>query len=579
MDRLFMKIQNTKTKRKFVPEEINLDRWEEIETLLQILLNEELESGSDLEKWILKINELSAVLHQERTLRYVRMICHTDNQKSRAIYNYFIQEIEPKYKPLFHKLADKLLSCPYKRDLPHERYGAYLRDREINARLFRQENIPLKTKETNLKTSYQQLTGKMTIWYRGKELPLPKAFVYLNERERKVRKAVWEHISNRWLREKDAIEDIFEKQIRLRHQIAANAGFQNYRDYIFQAYKRFNYTPEDCLLFHKTCEMMIMPLLIRIQEERKRKLRLKTLKPFDMQVDENDFLSLKPFSGIDQLINGTREVFGRIDSKFDAYFTGMIKNNLLDLENRKGKVPGSYCVKLGECGLPFIFMNATGSHQDVMRLLHEAGHAFHYLSNKRSPHLYGTAPKEMCELASLGMEFMGLNHLHVFYSDEELRQAKRIYIQKMISYFPGIATIDAFQHWVYTHKGNTPEQRRDYWLELMDKYLGIVDFSDYNPLLEVMYHQTPLLFQAPFYFIEYAIALIGALQVWRNYQKNPEETIEKYLYALSLGGSKPLPELYKSAGVVFGFNQTIIGELMDMLQDELEKTEIMTNDQ
>ena len=574
-----MKIQDKKIKRNFVPEDINLDRWEEIETLLQTLLNEELRSGPDLENWILKISELSAVLHQERTLRHVRMICHTDNQEYRARYNYFIQEIEPKYKPLFHKLADKLLSCPYKRDLPHERYGAYLRNREINARLFCQENIPLKTKETNLKTFYQQLTGKMSIWYRGKELPLAKAFVYVNERERKIRKEVWERISNRWLRDKDTIEDIFEKQIRLRHQIAVNAGFQNYRDYIFQAYKRFDYTTEDCLLFHKTCEKVIMPLFIRIHEERKRKLRLKTLKPFDMQVDENDSLCLKPFSGIDQLINGTREAFGRIDSKLEAYFTRMIKDNLLDLENRKGKAPGAYCFKLEECGLPFIFMNATGSHQDVMRLLHEAGHAFHHLSTNTSPDLYGKAPKEMCELASLGMELLGLNHLDVFYSDEELRRAKRIYFQKMISYFPGIATIDAFQHWIYTHEGHTPEQRRNYWQELMNKYLGIVDFSDYKPMLEVMYHQTPLLFQAPFYFIEYAIAWLGALQIWRNYQKDPEETIEKYLYALSLGGSKPLPELYKSAGVVFGFSEKIIGELMDMLEHELEKTEIMTNDQ
>lgn len=567
-----MKIQNTKTKRKFVPEEINLDRWEEIETLLQILLNEELESGLDLKNWILKISELSAVLHQERTLQYVRMICHTDNQKSRARYNHFIQKIEPKYKPLFHKLVDKLLSCPCKRDLPHEGYAAYLRDSEINAKLFRQENIPLKTKETNLKTSYQQLTGRMTICYRGKELPLAKAFVYLNETERKVRKEVSERISNRWLRDKDSIEDIFEKQIRLRHQIAANAGFQNYRDYIFQAYKRFDYTPEDCLLFHKTCEKVIMPLLIKIQEERKRKHRLKTLKPFDMQVDENDLPPLKPFSGIDQLINGASEIFGRIDPKFEAYFTRMIKDNLLDLESRKGKAQGKYCFSFKESHVPFIFLNAAGTQKDVMNLFHEAGHAFHVFACAEQPSRgYRSPPIEMCELAALTMELLSLDHLDVFYERKEHIRAKREHLKAIMSQLPGIATIDAFQHWLYTHQRHTTEERKEYWLELMDKYLGIVDYSNYEHVLEVWYHRAPLLFQAPFYFIEYAIAWIGALQIWRNYQKDPKGTIEKYLYALSLGGSKPLPELYKAAGIVFGFNEKLIGELMNMLERELEK--------
>ena len=288
-----------------------------------------------------------------------------------------------------------------------------------------------------------------------------------------------------------------------------------------------------------------------------------------MHCDEDGLSTLKPFNSIDELIEKCREVFSQLDSRLEVYFTTMIKNNLFDLDNRKGKAPGAYCVKLEEWGLPFIFMNATGSHQDVMRLLHEAGHAFHYLSTNTSQRLYGTAPKEMCELASSGIEMMGLNHLNVFYSDAELRRVKRTYFQEVISYFSGIATLDAFQHWIYTHEGHTPEQRRNYWLELMDKYLGIVDYSDYKPLLEIMYHQVPLLFEAPFYFIGYAFARIGASQIWINYGKDRKKCVENYIYALSLGGSRSLKELYKAAGIDFGFNEKVITELLKTVEKEI----------
>lgn len=564
-----MKIQDKKIKRHFVPEELNLDCWEDVDVFFGRLLNENLYSASSLEKWLSRINELKAVLHQEKTLRYIQMTCQTDDREKTLRYQYFIRETEPRYKVLFQKLNTKLLSNSFKNNLSQGKYGLYFRNIELGKRLFFEENLPLKAEENRLKMAYQHLTGRMTVRYAGQELTMQQASAYLKKASRTVRKKIWEIKSEKWLQHREQIENIFTEMIYLRTQMASQAGFPNYRDYIFQAYRRFDYGPEQCIAFHKICEDQIMPLLKKIQEKRKKKLGLLTLKPFDVYCDEDGLPSLQPFSNPDELIEKTRKVFSFIDSRFEAYFDRMMENNLLDVYSRKGKAPGAYCVKLQESGLPFIFMNATGSHQDVMRLLHEAGHAFHYLSTKRSPHLYGTAPKEMCELASLGMELMGLDHLHVFYSDGELRRAKRIYFQEIISYLPGIATIDAFQHWIYTHESHTPEERKDYWLELMDKYLGIVDYSDYKPLLEVMYHQVALLFEAPFYFVEYAFAYIGALQIWLNDQKDRKKCVDNYIYALSLGGSRPLKELYKAAGIDFGFNEKIIAELLETVEKEI----------
>jgi len=558
--------------RSSVLKKTDLGDWNQIAPLFDQLEKRapECRSAADLEQWLLDSGELSAALDEEGSRRYIAMTCHTDNPDAEAAYLHFVEKIEPETKPRQFNLAKLFLEHPLRSQLPRDRYFVFDRNTQLQVELFRPENVPLETEEAKLSQQYQKLIGSLTVQFRGEERTLVQMGRYLEEPDRALRQEAWETTTNRRLKEADQIENIFEQLLKLREKIAANAGFPDYLSYAFRARGRFDYTPEDCVKFHESIEKVIMPLLRRLQAERREKMGLEKLRPWDLAVDPSNKPPLRPFEKVETLVSDTQKIFSSLDGKMSEDFRLMRENRLLDLENRKGKAPGGYQSTLAESRLPFIFMNAVGIQRDVETILHEAGHAFHALATRSEDlYAYRSAPIEFCEVASMSMELLGNEFIETFYAPDDARRARREHLEGIVEIFPWIATVDAFQHWIYSHPGHRRADRQKAWLELMDRFGGDVDWSGYENARENLWHRQLHIFIHPFYYVEYGIAQLGALQVWANSKKNKAQALGDYHRALALGGSRPLPELFQAAGCRFDFSAQTVEPLAKLVNDEL----------
>jgi len=559
--------------RRFVPQETDAGDWAEVEPLFQELLRRPVTSLEELERWLFDCSELSGVLAEERTRRYIAMTTQTDDPVREQAYEDFIEQIDPKAKTMWFAVESAYLKNPYRKHLPMAQYAVMDRIVETNVTLFREANVPLETDDALLAKDYQKITGAMTITYRGQEITLQQAAKFLEEPDRAVRQEVWELVNRRRLQDREALEALYDKMVPLRTQIARNADFANYRDYIFKRRRRFDYTPEECFEFHAGVEQAVLPLVGRIYERRRRALGIPTLRPWDMLVDPLGRPPLRPFESTEQFVRGTEEIFRRIDPALGDQFRFLWDERLLDLESRKGKAPGGYQSTLHDRRWPFIFMNAVGRDDDVRTLLHEGGHAFHQLASREQPLIhYRTCPYEFSEVASMAMELLAAPHLNVFYhSETDYRRAYRNTLEDAVTLFPWIATIDAFQHWVYTHPEHTREERRQAWVGLTLRFQPWVDWSGYEVERDHAWHRQLHLFAVPFYYIEYGIAQVGALQVWLLSRSDHRAAVERYWRALSLGGSRPLPKLFEAAGATFKFDAATLKPLADAVGEELDR--------
>jgi oligoendopeptidase F len=410
----------------------------------------------------------------------------------------------------------------------------------------------------------------LTVTFRGEEKTLVAMTRYLEEPDRALREEAWRIVAGRRLLETDRFEELFDRLVQLREKIAANAGFPNYRDYAFRARGRFDYTPADCENFHKAIEREVMPVFRELQRERKSQLGVETLRPWDLAVDPLNRPPLRPFTETQELESGSQRIFDRTDPELSAQFAELRSLRLLDLANRKGKAPGGYQSTLAESRVPFIFMNAVGMHRDIETILHEAGHAFHSIAAREEDlYSYRSAPIEFCEVASMAMELLAAEHLDVFYKPEEVRRARRVHLEGIMGVFPWIATIDAFQHWVYTHPGHTRNERAKAWLDLLDRFGGDVDWTGLESARANLWHKQLHVFLYPFYYVEYGIAQLGALQVWANSKKDRATALSQYKAGLKLGGSRPLPELFATAGCRFDFGADTIRPLIGRVRSEI----------
>ena len=560
--------------RRFVPETIDLGDWARIAPLFDQLeaRAQACATVADLEQWLLVWGELSAALDEESSKRYIAMTCHTDNAEAERAYLHFVEHVEPQLKPRQFKLAQAYVAHPLRAQLPKERYQVFDRDTQVHVELFRPENVPLETEEARLSQQYQKLSGSLTVQFRGEEKTLVQMGRYLEEPDRALRQEAWELVANRRLQEAENFEAIFEQLVKLREQIARNAGYGNYRDYAFRKLGRFDYTPRDCEKFHAAVETEIMPVLRDLQGERRRQLGIEALRPWDLGVDPLSRPPLRPFEQVDQMVSHTQEIFERLDGDLAAGFQRMQTLRLLDLANRKGKAPGGYQSTLAEARVPFIFMNAVGLQRDVETILHEAGHAFHAMATRDEDlYSYRSAPIEFCEVASMSMELLGNEFIERFYAAPEANRARRTHLEGIVNIFPWIATVDAFQHWIYTHPGHKRAERTAAWLELMNRFGGEVDWRGYEAARANLWHRQLHIFIHAFYYIEYGIAQLGALQVWANSKRNKAEALTHYKRSLELGGSRPLPELFAAAGCRFEFSQQTIAPLVKLVRDELAK--------
>jgi oligoendopeptidase F len=560
--------------RKFLPEEFTITNFDQIKPYLDKLLSAELNHAAALRKWLKDRSELESVISEDMGWRYIRMTCHTENEEYQKSYQDFIQNIQPHLAPIADKLNQKALNCPFLKELENEPgFNLMIRNLKKDVELFREENVPLFTEINTETQKYSQLSGAMTINFEGQELTLQQAAVILQDTNRQRRESVYHVISERRLKDKQTLDDLFSNLIALRHKVAVNAGFKNFRDYQFKAYGRFDYTPQDCFNFHEAIKHEVVPVLNELSADRKKKLGVDALRPWDKAVDAEGRAALKAFESSKDLTDKSIECFNRLDPFLGQCLSIMNSMGHLDLESRKGKAPGGYNYPLAEIGVPFIFMNATSTMRDMTTIMHEGGHAVHnFLTKDLELSDFKSPPMEVAELASMSMELISMDHWNLFFTKpEDLQRARQEQLEDLIETLPWVATIDKFQHWIYENPTHTQEQRKAAWNRIFNEFADtMTDWNGLNEVKDYLWQKQLHLYEVPFYYIEYGMAQLGAIAVWRNYRNNPKAGLRNYMDALSLGYMKTIPDIYRSAGIKFDFSRGYIKELMDFVRGEMK---------
>ncbi|MFN5024856.1 MAG: M3 family oligoendopeptidase [Bacteroidota bacterium] len=562
-----------KTQRRYLPEKIKITAWETIEPYFNQLLDRSINSKTELENWLKDRSELEAFVSEDLAWRYVRMTCNTENKELEQAYLFFVTEIEPRISPLTDKLNRKLVECPFIHELDHTKYFIYLRGVKKEIDIFREVNVPIFAEIAAESQKYGSIVGSMMVTIDGKELTLQQAANYLKNPDRAKREDAFQKINAKRLEHAEELDKLFDKLVSLRHQVAVNAGFDNFRDYMFAALGRFDYTPADCYAFHDAVQSEVLPLVKAFNETRAKELG-HTLRPWDMEVDTKNRPALEPFTSGDDLLEKTVKCFRKVDDYFAWCIETMDNMERLDLESRKGKAPGGYNYPMAETGVPFIFMNAASSTRDVETMVHEGGHAVHsFLSKDLELAAFKNCPSEVAELASMSMELISYDGQDEFYKNaEDFKRAKVEHLEGIIKILPWIATIDKFQHWLYTHPTHTADERKAYWLQLSKEFgTGMVDWSGLEHIQAYTWQKQLHLYEVPFYYIEYGMAQLGALAVWRNFLNNKQKAVHQYKESLALGYTKSIGDIYKTAGVEFNFSAAYIKSLMQFVQDELNK--------
>ncbi|MCR5886710.1 M3 family oligoendopeptidase [Hymenobacter sp. J193] len=557
-----------------MPEDFRVTDWAGLETYFVELRDRPIHSAAELERWLLDRSELESMLSEDMAWRYIRMTCDTQDQERAKAFQFFVSEIEPQVAPYDHALNEKMMASEFLPGLDEARYRVFVRSVRQALAIYREANIPLKTDISTKQQQYAATVGAMTVTLHGEEMTLPRAADQLKKTSRALREEAYRAIQERRLQDAEPLDELFTELVQLRHQMALNAGFPNFRDYMFAALGRFDYTPEDCFAFHQAIRETVVPLIDDLDLERRQDLALAELRPWDLDVDVSGLAPLRPFETGEELLEKTVTVFERLDPFLADCLRTMRQMGNLDLESRKGKAPGGYNYPLDETGVPFIFMNATSSLRDVVTMLHEGGHAVHSFLTRRLPLSADKhPPSEVAELASMSMELMSMDHWDVFFPDaEELRRAKKTHLESVLETFPWVATIDKFQHWIYENPKHTETERHQRWTEVFDEFnqrtVSWQGLESYKPYL---WQKQLHLYEVPFYYIEYAMAQLGAIAVWRNFRQNPAAGLAAYKRALALGYTAPIGDIYAAAGIRFDFSTEYLRTLADFVRDEMAK--------
>lgn len=565
-----------KLPRNYLPEDFSITTWEALEPYFRELLERPLHSRSDLEKWLGDMSELEAVVSEDACWRQINMTCDTEDKALEEAFIFFCMQIQPHIQPYADKLNRKLVESPLVHELDPKKFFTYLRNIRKNIELFREENIPIQAQMNVLQQQFGVISGKMTVAINGQEYTLQQAAKFLEDPDRQLREEVYRKINERRSEDRNELNNLFNSLIEKRHRIGTNAGFANFRDYKFRELGRFDYTKEDCFQFHEAVKQHVLPLVDRIYARKRKKLGLDTLRPWDLEAEPDGIAPLRPFQNGEDLLQKTITCFGMLRPFFAACLKKMDEMNRLDLDSRKGKAPGGYNCPLAETGAPFIFMNAAGQVSDVTTMVHEGGHAIHsFLTHPLELSAFKEYPMEIAEVASMAMELFSMDHWDVFFSNpEDLLRAKFKELERVITIFPWIATIDKFQHWIYEHPQHTEQERTEKWMAILNEFSSAeVDYSGLETYREIGWQRQLHLFEVPFYYIEYGIAQLGAIGLWKQFKTDRRQALDNYVNALSRGGMETLPDLYRAAGLLFDFSPDHIRQLMDFVNGEMTALE------
>ena len=558
----------TENTGSYVNDDFDPGSWKEIETYTEELLNRKISCSKCIEGIIRDASELSEHISEKGALLYIGMTCDTESEEKKSSFLDFVENVRPKLSEFSDSLNRRIVGHEAIKDMP-ERYDLMIRSMENDIEIFRKENIPLSVEQTKLVTEAQAINGAMSVEYNGEEYTIPEMRAFLESNERAVREGAWKAVADRRIEDEERLSEIFDELIAIRNKIALNAGFDTYTDYMFRAMERFDYTKEDCLEFHDAIESVCVPLMREINSMREESLGLGGLRPWDVNEktgvgpDLEGRAPLKPFSDVKEMVDKLSILFHKMSLDLGEKFDMLVEMDTLDLDTRKGKAPGGYQYYLQKSRVPFIFMNAAGLQGDLETMIHEAGHAFHSmycghleLIGERS------YPIEFAEVASMSMELMTQEQWGEFYGPEEVNRARLGHLEGVIFLLPWIATIDSFQHWIYSNPEHTREERKFAWNAIRDRFGSNMDWGDYKIHRDTSWQQQGHLFGVPFYYVEYGIAQLGALQLWRTQRKDPGKALSDYSNGMTLGNTKTLPELFSAADIELGFGEEHLSSLI-----------------
>lgn len=547
----------------FVPPTLDAGRLDQLVPLFDELTHRALPDAAAIERWLRDESELSSRISAEQARRYVRMTRNTDDVGAKRAYLDLEQVVMPEVKVRSDALDKKLLACPAVVTLDPARYEVLLRRRRTQSRLFRPENTELQRQEAELQTEQQAILGGMSVEFDGRSLTLQQLGPYYESQDRDLRERAFRAgLAARRARWPE-LEDIYDRLVALRTTMARNAGFTTYTPYRFEELGRYDYTEATCRRFHDAIADCVVPAVRRLDRERARRLSLDRLRPWDLEVNPEGHPPLRPFATQDELIALCRRILSEVDPRFARELDELVRRDLLDLMSRKGKAPGGYQYQLEDERVPFIFANGVGVHHDVQTLLHECGHAFHSLLCRHHELIaFRDYPIEIAETASMSMELLGLEHLGVVYAAADAHRVYRKHLEGLLRTLTWIASIDALQLWVYDKPKHSREERRIAWLDIRRRFGGDVDWQGLDDALAMQWIAQSHLFSHPLYYIEYGIAQVSALQVWRNYRHDRKAAIAAYRAALAQGGTRPLPELFATAKVDFDLSTTMLRGLV-----------------
>ncbi len=548
--------------------------WEQVEAHYLDLQGRTIDAGT-VEEWLTAWSRLRELVREALDRLYVAKTLDAADESREARYNTFLEQTFTPSEKHEQRLKKRLLES----GLEPEGFEIPLRNLRAQAKLFREANLSLLEQEKKLGTEYDKIIGAQTVEWEGETITLPRLFRELEQPDQTTREKAWRLAMGRYQADRSAINDLWVRRLDLRNEIAANADLPDYRAYRWQQLLRLEYTPDDCMEFHESIESVVVPAAARILERRRETLQLEALRPWDLQVDKFGREPLEPFSNVEELIRKTSNIFRAVDPALGGYFDTMESEGLLDLDNSEGKAPGGYAEYFLAVRRPFIFMNAVGTAVNVETLLHEGGHAFHVFECAHLPYVQQlTIPFEFAEVASMSMELLAAPYLSTanggFYSEPEAARSRIKHLEDIVLFWPYMAVVDAFQHWVYLNKeAEDPDVCDAHWALLWDRFMKGVDWSGLEQEKMTGWHRKLHIHQGPFYYVDYGLAQLGAVQIWKNAMDDPAKAVKQYRKALALGGTVSLTELYRQAGAKLAFDAGTLGEALSLIESTLAHLE------
>jgi len=549
--------------------------WEQYTPYFENLLEREL-TPAETETWLNDLTALYRRFYEQYTTLYVRQSQDTASEDIKTAFFGFLENVLQPFQQKSNEIDQKMVKAEL--DVPN--FEVVMRDTIAEIELFREENIPLQTDDQKIGAEYDEITGGQSIEWDGDEKTIIQLRPLLQNTDRTLREKVFRAITDRQLQDREAINDVWSRLVPIRDEMAKNAGFSDYREYQWKSKKRFDYSIDDVIGFHNAIEEVVVPAAQRLREKRKQQMGLDALRPWDLDVDPLGREPLKPYTELDDLHAKMTAIFDRVNPTFGGYYQSMMDNDMLDLENRKGKANGGYCTTYPLQESAFIFMNSVGLHDDVQTLLHEGGHCFHAYEGFKLPYIQQhQAPIEFCEVASMAMELLAAPHFvdTGLYNDSDAARARIEHLEKNINFWPYMSVVSAFQHWAYTNieAAKDPANCDAYWGELWDRFMPGVDYTGFEDHRVTGWHRKLHIFRVPFYYVEYGIAQLGAVQVYANALEDYDKAVQQYTDALALGNTKTLPELFEAAGAKLSLTSDVLGKAVEVMEKDIERLEAL----